>query len=321
MKKEIIEAIQEFETIILHRHVRPDPDAYGSQVGLAEILKETYPQKQVYLAGLEEESLHYLARLDEVPDEAYENALVIVCDTANEERVCDQRYKDGKKLIKIDHHPNHESYGDINWVDTEASSTSEMIFELYQAGRISGFKLNQSAARLLYAGIVGDTGRFLFPSTTERTFEAAQELVKYGFDRKQLYESMYQVPLSVAKFKGELLQSMEPSESGAASFKLTKEVLERYHVSPEETHSFVGIGGDIQGVLAWVFFVEDEEVIRVRLRSKGPVINGVAAQFNGGGHPMASGAKVSSWEEADELVQVLEATCQEYKQEKRLEQK
>ncbi|GEN45899.1 DHH family phosphoesterase [Alkalibacillus haloalkaliphilus] len=312
MKTDIIKAINDYNTIIIHRHVRPDPDAYGSQVGLAKIIQETYRHKDVYVVGEEDTSLNYLARLDDIEDDQYKGALVIVCDTANEERICDQRYNQGAKLIKIDHHPNREPYGDMMWVDTDASSTSEMIYELYLEGKSEGWTLNQESARLLYAGIVGDTGRFLFPSTTERTFNAAQELVTYNFDRKALYDNMYQVSINIAKFKGELLSSLEPRESGLAVFKLPKELLDEYGVSADDTHTFVGIAGDIKGIHAWVFFVEEDDVIRVRLRSKGPVINEVAAQFNGGGHPMASGAKVFSWDEADQLVESLDQVCREF---------
>ncbi|TFB25037.1 bifunctional oligoribonuclease/PAP phosphatase NrnA [Filobacillus milosensis] len=312
MKTEIIELIKSYEKIIIHRHVRPDPDAYGSQAGLAEMIKTSFPNKTVLLAGEEEPSLNYLTRLDEISDDQFKEALVIVCDTANEERICDQRYKTGDKVVKIDHHPNREPYGDIMWVDTDSSSTSEMIFELFTEGKNEGFQLNDESARLLYAGIVGDTGRFLFPSTTGKTFEAASDLSKYNFDRTELYENMYQVPLKIAKFKGQLLTDLEPRKSGVAVFKIDKQMLEEYDISSEETHSFVGIAGDIEDILAWVFFVEEDDVIRVRLRSKGPIINGVAADYNGGGHPMASGAKVQSWEEAEKLVEDLDKVCHEY---------
>lgn len=312
MKDEIIKQIKKYDQIIIHRHVRPDPDAYGSQVGLAELIKHSFPNKRVLVAGEEDPSLNYLARLDEVKDEDFHDALVIVCDTANEERICDQRYKSGAQLIKIDHHPNREPYGDIMWVDTNASSTSEMIFELYEAGRSEGFQLNDKAARLLYAGIVGDTGRFLFPSATDRTFEAASELITFHFDRTELYEKMYQIPLKVAKLRGRLLMDLEPKESGVAVFKIDQKMLKEYDVTSEETQAFVGIAGDIQEILTWVFFVEEEDVIRVRLRSKGPVVNDVAFKYNGGGHPMASGAKVSTWEEADQLVKDLEKVSLEY---------
>src|SRR3982751_3649641 len=135
MKDKILQSIKEYETIIIHRHVRPDPDAYGSQGGLAEVLKASFPEKTIYTVGKEEKTLHFLRRIDHITDDAYNGSLVIVCDTANEARIDDSRYKLGDKLIKIDHHPNVDQYGDLFWVDTNASSTSEMIYELYLHGK------------------------------------------------------------------------------------------------------------------------------------------------------------------------------------------
>ncbi len=164
--QQILDAIREFDTIIIHRHVRPDPDAYGSQGGLAALLRASFPEKRVYAVGTDDPSLSFLRQMDVIDDAVYEQALVIVCDTANEERICDSRYRLGRKLIKIDHHPNDTPYGDIMWVDTAASSTSEMIYEFYLAGKEEGLTMTVEAARLIYAGIVGDTGRFLFPRTS-----------------------------------------------------------------------------------------------------------------------------------------------------------
>jgi bifunctional oligoribonuclease and PAP phosphatase NrnA len=313
IKDEILSSIKEFEQIVIHRHVRPDPDAYGSQIGLAKLIKATYPKKSVYVTGVEDPSLRFLSTLDELEDSLFEDALVIVCDTANQERICDQRYQMGRKLIKIDHHPNHDSYGDITWVDTNASSTSEMIYELYLHGKHSeGLKLNAEAARLIYAGIVGDTGRFLFPSATTKTFQYASELVQYDFDRTELYNNLYNTKHHIARLKGYILQNFTVSENGLSTIKITKDILNKYGLTTTETSQLIGILGDIEGVLAWVFFIEEPDVIRVRLRSKGPIINGIAAKYNGGGHPMASGASVSNFQEADEVIKDLEETCRKY---------
>ena len=130
MKRQIIDTISKYETIIIHRHVRPDPDAYGSSFGLKEILKASYPDKQVFTVGEHDETLSFLTKPDYVSDEQYEGALVIVTDTANTERIDDQRYKLGSFIIKIDHHPNDDPYGDLLWVDTNGSSASELIYEL-----------------------------------------------------------------------------------------------------------------------------------------------------------------------------------------------
>lgn len=311
--RKIIQAIKEYETIIIHRHVRPDPDAYGSQAGLREIIQTTFPNKKVYIVGEEDPSLHYLVRMDQIDNHIYDQALVIVCDTANTERVCDQRYKQGEKIIKIDHHPNVDPYGDIQWVDTSASSTSEMIYELYHHARNEGFELNNVGARLIYAGIVGDTGRFLFPSTTNKTFKIAAELVTYQFDRSELYSGIYSVTDNIARLQGYILQQFTLFPSGMSTIKLTKDILEAFNVTPLETGQLVSVLGDIEGMKAWVFFIEEKaDLIRVRFRSKGPVINGIAAKYGGGGHPLAAGASIDSWDFADQVAADVEQACLDF---------
>lgn len=310
MKKEILEKIQQYDKIIIHRHVRPDPDAYGSQCGLAELLKASFPHKQVYVVGEDEPSLLFMYKMDQIDDGMYEGSLVIVCDTANQERICDQRYKKGDFLIKIDHHPNEDPYGDLLWVDTSASSVSEMIYEFYLYGKEQGLTMSMKAAELIYAGIVGDTGRFLFPSTTKKTFKYASELIEYGFSFTDIYNEMYKTKLNVAKLSGHVLQNFTLLPSGAAYIKITMKLLEEYGVFASEASQLVGLLGNIEGIKAWVFFVEEKDQIRVRLRSKGPIINELAKEFNGGGHPLAAGATIHHWDKAEEVIQKLDQACQ-----------
>lgn len=308
--QEIINTIQSYETIIIHRHERPDPDAYGSQGGLKEIIKTSFPHKKVYAVGDEDPSLHYLARMDHVEDELYQQALVIVCDTANTARIDDQRYKLAEKIIKIDHHPNHDQYGHLLWVDTSASSTSEMIYALFLQGKESGLQMSDEAARLIYAGIVGDTGRFLFPSTTKQTFEFAAQLVTYNFDRTEIYDGMYVINDHLARLKGYILQHFTLSDAGVSTIKISKDILEKFNINSLESGKLIGAIAEVEGLKAWAFFIEEEEgLIRVRFRSKGPVINEIAAKYNGGGHPLAAGATVHSWEETDRIADDLEELC------------
>ncbi|KZZ85870.1 DHH family phosphoesterase [Bacillus sp. SJS] len=314
MRDQILNTIKQYETIIIHRHVRPDPDALGSQCGLAEILKTSFPEKRVLVTGETEPSLEFLYKMDTVSDQDYDGALVIVCDTANQERVSDQRYHSGAMLIKIDHHPNEDQYGDLIWVDTSASSVSEMIYELFLEGKGSGLEISQKGAELIYAGIVGDTGRFLFPSTTDRTFKYASELIDHGFSINKLYSSLYKTKINVAKLSGYVLQNFEVSPSGAASVIIRQDLLGKYETTASEASQLVSILGDIEGMTAWVFFVEEEDQIRVRLRSKGPVINELAKRYRGGGHPLAAGASIHQWEEAEQVFEELELICRDYQQ-------
>ncbi|MCA0147163.1 bifunctional oligoribonuclease/PAP phosphatase NrnA [Rossellomorea vietnamensis] len=312
MKEQILNLIKQYETVIVHRHVRPDPDAYGSQGGLVEILKASFPEKDIYAVGKEEETLHYLNRLDDIEDSVFEGALIIVCDTANEERICDRRYKLGDLLVKIDHHPNEDAYGDHLWIDTTASSVSEMIYEFYQFGKDKGLTLPDSGARLLFAGIVGDTGRFLYPSTTQKTFDIAGELIRYDFDRNELFNKMYEVDSNVTKLNGYVLQNFEMDGDGCGMMVMTKDILEEHAVVPSEASLLVSTLGNVKGMKAWVFFIEEHDQIRVRLRSKGPVINTIAKKYNGGGHPLAAGASIYSWEEKEEVMKDLREVCRNH---------
>lgn len=314
MKEKILQAIKEYDKIIIHRHVRPDPDAYGSQGGLAEILKSSFPEKTIYTVGKEEKSLDYLRQLDDIPDQAFHGALIIVTDTANAERICDSRYDLGDMLIKIDHHPNEDPYGDLVWVDTTASSCSEMIYEFFLFGKDAGLQMSDEAARLLYAGIVGDTGRFLYPSTTEKTFSYAGELIKYQFSTADLLDKMNELPLHVVKLQGYVLQHFTMDDNGVASMVLDKNLLKEFSSFPSEASLLVSTLGSVRGITAWAFFIEEEDQIRVRLRSKGPIINEVAKKYNGGGHPLAAGASIYSWEEMPAVMKEIEKACAEYRE-------
>ncbi len=311
MIQSILEEINKYDTIIIHRHVRPDPDALGSQLGLAAAIKQFDKKKNVFVVGEEEPSLLYLGKMDQISDEQYEHALVIVCDTANVERISDERYRRGAFLIKIDHHPNVDEYGHIAWVDTTFSSTSEMIVELIREGQSKGFSLNSEIALLLYAGIVGDTGRFLYPNTTAKTLERTGLLVSQSFDQAGFYAQFYKRELNVTRLEGYVLQNFSLVNGHLGVMRLTKEILSTFGVTANESAKLVNSFSNVEGLKAWVFFVEEEDSIRVRLRSKRAVINEIAAEYNGGGHLLAAGATVYSWEEAEEIIRKLDELCKQ----------
>lgn len=306
--KTLFKEIEAHDTIIIHRHVRPDPDALGSQAGLAYLIKDNYPEKRIYMVGEEVESLKFLAQMDQIPDHLYENALVIVCDTANQERISDERYSKGVRLLKIDHHPNVDQYGDWMWVDTSVSSVSEMIASLYQQN--PKLKLTDQAARVLYAGIVGDTGRFLYTNTTPNTHRLTAQLLEKAFNAQHLNDQMEALPLKLLRFQGVVLQKFEWLEKeGLGVMRITQSILREWEITAQEASSLVNLFSGLEGIRAWVFFVEETDQIRVRLRSKGPVINQLAAKYKGGGHPMASGASVYNWETCDQIVEELRTLC------------
>ena len=299
---QILNEIKHYKTIIVHRHKRPDPDALGSQGGLVEILKASFPDKQILKAGGPVDGLQFLSEMDPVTAEDYKNSLVIVTDTANSPRISGDDYTLGEKLIKIDHHPNDEPYGDIVFVNTKASSCSEIIVDFYDYHKAE-LKLTDEGARLLYAGIVGDTGRFLYPATTSHTLQVAAELMTYNFTATDLNNELNVMSPSVALLSGYVLQNIEVNELGVGRVILTKECLAEFGVADSETAAVVSLPGSIEGVLLWGIFVEQPEgYFRCRLRSKGPVINEIAKRHHGGGHPLASGANAKDLAEVAEIM-------------------
>lgn len=312
--KEIMAAIKQCETIIIHRHQRPDPDAIGSQVGLAELLRASFPEKNIYQVGGPVEGLEFLAEMDVITDDVYRGALVIVTDTANTPRISDARFSLGDQLIKIDHHPNDEPYGDLVWVNTNASSCSEIIVDFWQQ-HLAELTMTDNAARLLYAGIVGDTGRFLYPSTSAHTLAVAAQLRTFNFNAADLNRELDQMPLKVAKLAGYIYQNLEIDANGAARVVLPQSILNSYDIVDSETAAIVSMPGKIEDVLSWAIFVEQPEgYYRVRLRSKGPIINTIAKKHHGGGHPLASGANARDTAEIEVIYQEIQAACQEWAQ-------
>ena len=282
-QEKILAQIKKYNRIVIHRHQRPDPDAIGSQVGLAKILQASFPHKQIKVVGKQIDGLSWLGQMDDVDNDFFDDALVIVIDTANAPRIDDRRFDQGAYLIKIDHHPNDEPFGDLMWVKEAASSSSELVYDFYNQFK-SELVLPQDAASDLYAGIVGDTGRFMYSATSAHTHE-----------------------VSVAHLSAYLYDHLTISERGAAHLVLTKEILEKFDLKDAGTAGIVPLPGHIAQVQCWAIFVEqDDHSFRVRLRSKGPVINELAKRHHGGGHPLASGAKAADRDEVTQIVKELE---------------
>lgn len=302
---QLFEAIKESKTIIIHRHKNPDPDALGSQGGLSELLKASFPTKLILKAGGPVGDLDYLAEMDEISNEAYEEALVIVMDTANTPRVSDERYSKGKTLVKIDHHPNDDAYGDIVLVNTNASSSSEIIADFYLHFQ-EELKMTTKAAKLLYAGIVGDTGRFLYPATTPKTMRIAADLMEFPFKPDEINRKMTEMSRKVAQLSGYVLQNIDIDPSGVGIVILTKAIMEQFEVTDAETSAIVSLPSALGEIVLWGIFVEQQDGhYRCRLRSKGPIINEVAKKHDGGGHPLASGANAKDLLEVNQIIQQL----------------
>jgi len=315
IKKQILLEIRQWDKIIIHRHERPDPDALGSQGGLAELIRTSFPEKEVLTAGEDNRTLEYFLTMD-VPEAAdYKDALVIIVDTANAPRIDgEEALAHGNRVIKIDHHPDEDRYGDIQWVNPSASSCSEMIAEFWQTFP-EELVLSDEGARLLYGGIVGDTNRFLYDATTPKTMRLAAALMEKDFSHTELNNQMNEITPNVAKLIGYVLENLNVSENGVGSIILTHEILDRFGLEDEDTHKIVSLPGSIEGVWSWGIFVEQEgDYFRCRLRSKGPIINEIAKEHDGGGHPLASGANAADEAEIKEILEKFEQATIAFKE-------
>ena len=291
--------ILKYNRIIIHGHMRPDGDCIGSQIGLREILKESFPEKEVYAVGDMSEYVSFLGNLDTIPDELFKEALSIVVDCGNSERISDQRYKMAKYVIKFDHHVPIEQYGDINYVDDSSPACCQMIAELMEQFNL---KINVVGATALYTGILTDTGRFKFDSVTGKTLRLAATLLDKGISLEYIDSKLSVETLNQIMLKGYVLSNFKVTEEGFAYILMTRDVIEKYNVSDEMAASQVSSIGNIEGYPIWALFMEYPNEIRIRLRSRGPRIDLLANLYNGGGHQKASGAKLDSWNDLDRFV-------------------
>jgi phosphoesterase RecJ-like protein len=306
MIKKIYEKIKEFNKIIIHRHTRPDGDALGAQIGLKESIKETFPDKQVFAVGDENDRYRFIGEVDDVNDNIYEDALVIVLDTAETELISDNRYHTGKFLIKMDHHLEVRGYGDLKLVDTSFESCAGLITYFI---KLNNMKLNSIGARALYSGIVTDSGRFRYSSTSARTFEMASYLLGYNFDVDDVYQNLYIEDLTTVKLRAQMVSKFKITNHNVAYLVNTKEDV---IASGLDVFSFsrgmVNVMAGIKGINIWVNFTEDPttEKVLVEIRSNGININKIAVKYGGGGHLNASGATIDSFEVADKLLKDLD---------------
>ena len=319
MNKEIMELIlkkiREYDRIMLFRHVRNDGDCVGASKGLKSIIKQTWPEKEVYL--IDSDTAKYLEFMgpedEEVPDNIYESALGIVVDTASEARISNKKYKLCKELIKIDHHIPLENYGDYQWVEEERSSCCEMIVKFYDTFR-NELKIDSEGATHLYTGMVTDSGRFKYSGVTGETLRNAAVLLDVGVDTDMLFARLYLEAYEYLKFKAHIYNKMEITPNGVAYIFVDKAMQEQFGLSLEQASAIIGNLDSIRGCISWIAFIESDESIRVRLRSRFVHINTIAEKYHGGGHACASGATVYSLKEMNDLLRDTDTLVKEYKE-------
>lgn len=310
--KDIYKLIKKYPNIVIARHIGADPDALGSQFALKETIKENFKDKEVYAVGATASKFRFMGILDKPDGIDLSQTLLIVLDTPDIKRIDGiENIEEYGNIIKIDHHPFVEKYADIEYIE-ECSSTSQLIFKFILDNKL---KITKKIAENIYLGIVGDTDRFLHDYTTNETIELVSELLNISnIDFTNLYSSLYLRPLSEVKFQGYIYQNLELTKNHVAYIKLTDEILQKYEVDSASAGNMINDLKYVNEILVWVFFSEDKKmnIIKANIRSRGPIINEIASKYGGGGHKYASGARLKSWIEVDNLIKDLDEIASTY---------
>ena len=309
MFEPIIQAISQFDTIILHRHSRPDGDALGSQIGLKHLILENFPGKTVYTVGDEAGFYGFMAdtQMDQIPDSTYEGALAIILDCGAAHLVSDERYHLAAKTARMDHHLYVGSFTDVEAIDSSFESCCGLISQMAVE---AGWKLNLMAAQSLFTGMVTDSGRFRYDATSARTFALASFLMSQPINTEALYKDLYADDFENKKFKAQFLLKTQFTPNHVAWIYTTAEELAQMEMSTfSVSRGMVNTMSDIRGTEIWVNFTEADGGVLCELRSSGPNINPIAVKYGGGGHAKASGAKVADRETAMKMLADLDAMC------------
>ena len=288
--KQILSLIQAHDTIILHRHTNPDGDALGSQIGMKHIILENFPGKQVYMTGDEAGRYAFMADsvMDDVPDSAFPEALCIILDTSAPHLISDERYQNAKALCRIDHHLFCGQIAPVEVLDSSCESCCGLITAMCME---HGLRLNDAAATALYTGMVTDSGRFRYDSTSARTMRCAAFLLEHAVDTNDMYRNLYAGDFDQLLLRAQFTLKIRFTPCRVAYIYTTAEELAQTGADEFTiSRGMVSVMSDIRGVDIWVNFTETERGVLCELRSSRYNINPIAVRYGGGGHAKASGA-------------------------------
>ncbi len=294
----ILEILREHQTFCIVGHVRPDGDCIGSQLGLALALQNEGKQVTVWNQDAIPQKYKFLnaGGLFEKPKAGESFDCVIATDCASFERLGTAAGCIGERkiFINIDHHESNTRYADVNWVSPREPSCGELIFRLLKVAR---WPITRPIADQLFTAISTDTGSFQYASTRPGAFHAAAELVTRGANLAKICDEVYQsYPLSRAKLLKHVYSKFRLADNDRiAWFWLKQKDFNRTGAESDDTEGLIDHIRAIEPVVVACVFEELEpELTRISLRSKSAQVNvnEIAAQFGGGGHPAAAGARI-----------------------------
>ena len=298
MFRTLLEMIQHHDTIIIHRHNRPDGDALGSQIGMKHLLQENFPHKQIYMVGDGAGYLSFMegSVMDEIPDSTYEGALALVLDCGSPHLVSDDRWKLAAATGRMDHHIYQGQFTDTEVIDSTFESCCGLIT---QFAAECGLRLNRQSAKALYTGMVTDSGRFRYDSTNARTLRLASTLLEQGFDTNEIFRPLSSESFEGKKLRAQFLLKTQFTPNNVAYIYTTREELAELNKDVFTiSRGMVNTMADLRGVGIWVNFTETDECVLCEIRSAELNVNPIAVKYGGGGHAKACGASVPDRETA-----------------------
>ncbi len=310
MYAKIYEKIEEFDTIVIARHIGVDPDALCSQLALRDAIKLTFPQKKVLAIGSGSTKFSSIGKLDKL--ESISHALLIITDTPDKKRVDSVDFSQFDYSIKIDHHPHVETFCDLELIEDSACSVCEIIMKILLATNLN---CNKEIAEKLFMGVASDSNRFLFNSCTSETFNLVAHFIKeYNLDISKLYQILYLRPLNEVRLEGYILTNLIVTKNNFAYINITDDLLKKYNVDSAAAGNMINNFNNINEIIVWATLTEDikNKQIRVSIRSRGPDIKNLAEKYHGGGHNLAAGVKLKSFEESKKLLEDLDLLVKEY---------
>lgn len=313
MYRKLLKTIKKYDTIVIARHIGVDPDALCSQLALRDAIKLNFPEKKVIAIGTGSQKFAHIGKLDKL--ETVSNALLIVTDTPDIRRVDSVDFSQFSYIVKIDHHPFVEDFGGLEIINDQASSACEIIMELLIDMK---FRLNSAIAELLFMGLVSDSNRFLFDSSTSHLFSlVSYYLDNYSFELSSCYSKLYLRPLNEVRLEGYISLNMIVTDHGLGYVSITDDIIQKYGVDSASAGNMINNFNFIKEVLVWVTMTEDlkNNQIRISIRSRGPEINNIAEKHHGGGHKFASGVRVKTMDEAMKVIDDLEQLLIAYQRE------
>ena len=310
MYNELINKIKEYDTIVIARHIGVDPDALCSELALRDSILLTYPDKKCYAVGMGSSKFLSFGKLDKLDN--YLNALLIVCDTPDIKRIDSININDYNCVIKIDHHPFMEKFGDIEIIEEDVTSTCEIIMKIINNTELM---CNSNISELLFMGLVSDSNRFLFNSSNSDTFKLVSfYLENYPFDMKNAYQKLYIRPINEVRLEGYISLNMKITPNQLGYVIISDDIINEFGVDSASPGNMINNFNNIKEVLVWATITEDAKnsQYRISIRSRGPLVNKVAEKFHGGGHKYAAGARVGTLDEAMLIMEELDKELKEY---------